>query len=75
MDCSLLGPSVRGIFQARILEWIAISFSRASSRPWDQTHVSYFAGRFFTVRDHRRIKGRLPGCTARASAWMQGEPS
>ena len=40
MDCSLTGSSVHGIFQARILEWVAISFSRGSSRPWDQTHVS-----------------------------------
>ena len=74
MGWSLLGSSVLGISQARILEWIAISFSRASSRSWDQAHVSYFAGRFFTARDHRSIKRRLPGCTARASAWMQGEP-
>ena len=40
MDCSLLGSSVHGIFQARILEWVAISFSGGSSRPRDQTHVS-----------------------------------
>ena len=31
MDCSLLGSSVHGIFEARVLEWIAISFSRGSS--------------------------------------------
>ena len=37
MDCS---PSVHGISQARILEWVAISFSRGSSRPGDRTHVS-----------------------------------
>ena len=45
------GSSVRRIFQARILEWVAISFSRESSRPRDQTHiacVSCIAGRFFT---------------------------
>ena len=35
MDCSLLGSSVRGIFQASILEWVAISFSRGSSQPKD----------------------------------------
>ena len=35
MECSLPGSSVHGIFQARILEWVAISFSRASSRPRD----------------------------------------
>ena len=40
MDCSLPGSSVHGIFQARILEWVAISFSKESSRPRDRTHVS-----------------------------------
>ena len=35
MDCSLPGSSIRGIFQARILEWVAVSFSRRSSRPRD----------------------------------------
>ena len=40
MNCSLPGSSVHGILQARILEWVAISFSRASSRPRDRTHVS-----------------------------------
>ena len=35
MDCSLPGSSIHGIFQARILEWVAISFSRRSSRPRD----------------------------------------
>ena len=44
MDCSLLGFSLQGIFQARILEWIAISYSRESSRPRDQTHVSCTSG-------------------------------
>ena len=40
--------TVHGIFQARILEWVAISFSRGSSQPMDQTYVSHTAGRFFT---------------------------
>ena len=40
MHCSLPGSSVHGILQARILEWVAISFSRASSRPRDGTQVS-----------------------------------
>ena len=48
MDCSLPGSSVRGILQARILEWVAISFSRGSSQPRDWTHVSSITGRFFT---------------------------
>ena len=42
-------PSVHGISQARILEWVAISFSRGSSQPRDRTHVSCTAGRFFTT--------------------------
>ena len=41
MDCSLPGSSVHGIFQARILEWVAISYSRGSSWSRDQTCVSY----------------------------------
>ena len=40
MDCSPPGSSAHEIFQARILEWVAISFSRGSSRPRDWTHVS-----------------------------------
>jgi len=36
MDCSLLGFSIHGIFQARILEWVAISFSERSSQPRDE---------------------------------------
>ena len=40
MDCSLLGSSVHGLLHARILEWVAISFSRGSSWPRDRTHVS-----------------------------------
>ena len=35
MDCSLLGSSVHGLFQARVLEWVAISFSRRSPQPGD----------------------------------------
>ena len=41
--------TVRGIFQARILEWVAIPFSRGSSQPRDHTQVSRIAGGFFTV--------------------------
>ena len=48
MDCSPPGSSVQEIFRARLLEWVAISFSRGSSQPEDQTHVSCNAGRFFT---------------------------
>ena len=40
MDCSPQGSSVHGFSQARILEWVAISFSRASSQHRNQTHIS-----------------------------------
>ena len=40
---------VHGILQARILEWVAILFSRGSSQPRDLTQVSHIAGRFFTT--------------------------
>ena len=43
MDYSLPGSSVHGIFQARILEWVAISFSKGSSQPRDPAHVSYIS--------------------------------
>ena len=46
MDCSPPGSSVHRILQARILEWVAIPFSRGSSPPRDQTWVSRIAGRF-----------------------------
>ena len=49
VDCSLPGSSVHGILQARILEWIAISFSRGSSPPRDWTLVSRIAGRCFNL--------------------------
>ena len=49
MDCSLPGSSVHGVSQAIVLEWIAISFSRGSSQPRDQTQVSRIADRRFTV--------------------------
>ena len=46
---SPLGSSVHGILQERMLEWIAISFSRGSSQLRVQTQVSCTAGRFFTL--------------------------
>ena len=42
-DCSPPGFSVHGIIQARILEWVAVPFSRGSSQPWDGTHNSYIS--------------------------------
>jgi len=49
MDCSPPGSCLHGILQARILEWVAIPFSRGSSWPRDRTQVSCIAGGFFTV--------------------------
>ena len=49
VDCSLPGSSIHGTLQARILQWVAISFSRGSSRPRDRTPVSRTAGRRFTL--------------------------
>ena len=48
-NCSPPGSSVLGISQARILEWVAISFSRGSSQPKDQTQVFCIVGRFFII--------------------------
>ena len=51
MDCQLPSSSADSpwSFQARILEWVAISFSRGSSQPRDRTQVSLLAGRRFTI--------------------------
>ena len=54
VDCSPPGSSVQGISQARILEWVAISFSRGSSWPGDRIHVSCMAGEFFTIEPLRK---------------------
>ena len=63
MDWSPPGSSVREIFQARILEWVAIPFSRGSFQPRDQTLVSCIGGRFFTDWSTReaQISCSIPG--------------
>ena len=53
MDCSLPGSSVHGILQAKILEWVAVSFSRGSSPPTNRTWVSCIVGRLFIDRAMR----------------------
>ena len=80
MDCSLPGSSVHGIFQARILEWVSISFSRGSSLSRDWTWVSCTAGRFFTVwaireansKQKKIISGmlRLFLCQPQVTGWI-----
>ena len=59
MDCSLQGSSVYGILQARILEGVAIPFSRVSSQPRNQTRVSRVVGRFLTVQATREAPNSL----------------
>ena len=62
MDSSLPGSPLHGIFQARILEWVAISFSQISSQPRDGNHVSWVccvAGGFFTTVPPRKPINRL----------------
>ena len=46
--CDPMDYTVHGILQVRILEWVAVPFSRGSSQPRDQTQVSHIAGGFFT---------------------------
>ena len=57
VDCSLPTSSVRDILQARVLEWVAIPFSRGASWPRDWSQVSCIAGRFFTIRANREVRG------------------
>ena len=60
IDCSPPDPSVHGILQARILEWIP--FSRGSSWLRDQIQVSWIAGRFFTVWATKKALHHMHGC-------------
>ena len=48
LDCSLPVSSVHEILQARILKWVAVPFSRGSSRPRNRNRVSCIVGKFFT---------------------------
>ena len=58
MDWSLPGSSIHGIFRARVLEWVAISFSRGSSRPRDPTQVSHIVGSRFYHLSHQGVERR-----------------
>ena len=49
MDCSPPGSSVHGVSQARILEWVAMPFSRGSSQPRDRTWLCCISGKIFTI--------------------------
>ena len=71
MDCSLPGSSIHGIFQARILEWVAISFSRGSSQSRDRTQVFHIVGRCFTVWATREVPSvPWPGTELWPWQWM-----
>ena len=77
MDCSLPGASVHGIFQAIVLEWIAISFSRGSSQPRDQTRVSRIVDRHFTIWATREVikvgSQETPGVTGKFGLGIRDE--
>ena len=87
MDCSPPVSSAHVIFQARTLEWVAISFSRELSQPRDQTWVSCIAGRFLTIWVTREAtqallesnsageRGRAAGENDAWSQWTQHRPS
>ena len=55
VDCSLPGFSIHRIFQARVLEWVAISFPRGSSQARNQTRVSHIVDRCFTLWATREV--------------------
>ena len=65
MALRLPGSSLHGILQARVLEWVAISFFRGSSWPRDRTWVSWIPGRRFnlwaTREAHKNQNSNLPG--------------
>ena len=69
MDCSLPGFSVHGIFQARILEGVVISFSRGSSRPRDRTQVSRIAGRLYPLSHSGWLLGVYTVFLGQKSRW------
>ena len=71
MDYSLPGSSVSGIFQARILEWVAIPFSRRSARPRDWTRVSRTVGRRFTIWATREVEHSLRSYTKINPKWLK----
>ena len=58
--CDPMDYTVRGILQARILEWVVIPFSRRSSQPRDRTQVSHIAGGFFTSWATREAQTNSP---------------
>ena len=70
MNCSPPDSSVHGIFQARILEWVAIPFSQGSSRPRDQTQVSHIVGRFFTIEPPGKSWTKFSSVQSCSHVWL-----
>ena len=68
MDFSPPGYTVHGIFQARILEWVAIPFSRGSSQPRDRPQVSCIAGKFFTLWATRKSPSVCDSCSVMSNS-------
>ena len=78
VDCSLPGFSIYGILQARIMEWVTISFSRGSSPPRDRTQASCIGGRHFNLwatREALRRVGEEPKEANLASIWCRLYPN
>ena len=71
MDCSPPSSSIHGIFQARVLEWGAIAFSKGSSWPRDRTPVSHTAGRCFTFWAIREAPSTSKVWWQRTPSWNQ----
>ena len=69
MDCSPPGSSVHEVLQARILEWVAIPFSRGSSQPRGQNWVSCIASGFFTIWATREAPAWLQVCVTRGESY------
>ena len=65
--------TVRGILQARILEWVAVPFLRESSQPRDRTQVSRIAGGFFTVlatREAQELNTKMYEAYVCEASWV-----
>ena len=84
MNCGLPGSSIHGIFQARILEWVSICFSRRSFRPRNWTWVSHIVGRRFTVWAPGKLlllnptsssPAPLPSLSVNPIVWDRDNPS
>ena len=70
LDCSLPGSSVHGASQARVLEWVAISFSRGSSQPRERTHVSCIGRQILLPLSH--LRSVVQNLTWDMQSWANG---